>query len=117
MQTYLADSRLPMSFWGNVLKTASYIRCCIPTLTLPDGKTPFETMHSDIPNLSHLHWWECQCFIAIPPELHTKSGPHRFEAIFIGYEEGHKRWCVRDLAGKYHFSCDIKFNENIPSCL
>ncbi len=117
VQTYLADSSLPMSFWGDTLKTASYVRCRIPTSTFPDGKTPYEAMHGEIPDISHLRRWGCQCFVAIPPELRTKSGPRRFEAIFVGYEEGHIGWRVRDLSGKYHFSRDVEFNENTPDWL
>jgi len=59
----------------------------------------------------------CQCFVAIPPELHAKGGPRRFEAIFVGYEENQLGWHVRDLHGKYHFSCDVIFNELVPGRL
>ncbi len=117
VQTYLVDSGLPMSFWGDALRTASYVRCRLPTSTLPDGKTPYEAMHNEIPDLSHLQRRGCQCFVAIPLELRTKTGPRRFEAIFVGYEEGHKGWQVWDLLGKYHFSCDVEFNENTPGRL
>ncbi len=116
-QTLIADSGLPMSFWGDAVMTASYTRKRIPTSTLPDGKTPYEAMHNQIPDLSHLRRWGCQCFVAIPPELHTKAGPRRFEAIFVGYVEGRIGWRVRDLKGKYHFSRDVEFNENTPGRL
>ncbi|SJL16752.1 uncharacterized protein ARMOST_20281 [Armillaria ostoyae] len=117
IQTYLADSGLPMSFWGDALHTASYIRRRIPTSTLPGGKTPYKAMHNKIPDLSHLRRWGCQCFVTIPPELRKKAGPRQFEAIFVGYQEGRKGWLVRDLAGKYHFSRDVEFNENTPGRL
>ena len=74
-------------------------------------------MHGTKPDLSHLRVWGCQCFPAIPPELRTKAGPHQYEAIFMGYEDNRIGWCVRDLAGKYHFSRDIVFNKNTPSHL
>ncbi|PBK59225.1 hypothetical protein ARMSODRAFT_862604, partial [Armillaria solidipes] len=113
----LADSGLPMSFWGNALLTASYTWKRILTSTLPNGMTPYKAMHHEIPDLSNLCRWGCQCFIIIPPKLRTKAGPQRFEVIFMGYTEGRIGWRVHDLAGKYHFSWDVKFNKNTPGCL
>lgn len=111
-QMLIADSGLPMSFWGDAVMTASYTCKRIPTSTLPDGKTPYEAMHNEIPNLSHLCQWECQCFATIPPELCTKARPRQFKAIFVRYVEGRIGWWVHDLQGKYHFLCDVEFNKN-----
>ena len=93
-QTLLADSGLSLSFWGDAVLTMNYICNRIPTSTLPDNITPYEEMEHSKPNLSHLQVWGCQCFVAIPPELRTKGGPHRFEAIFVGYEDNHLGWRV-----------------------
>jgi len=53
--------------------------------------------------------------MALPKELHTKGGPHHFEGIFVGYEEGRVSWRVCDLQdhtqGHTHFSCDVIFNK------
>jgi len=103
-QTLLADSGLSMSFWGDTVLTMAYIWNRVPTSLLPMNMTPFEVMEHSKPDLSHLRVWGCQCFVAIPPELCDKGGPHRFEAIFVGYEENHLGWHVQDLNGKYHFS-------------
>ena len=116
-QTLLTDSGLPMSFWGDTVLTVAYIRNHVPTSVLPTNMTPFEEMEHTKPDLSHLQVWGCQCFVAIPPELWTKGGPHCFEAIFVGYEENHLSWHVQDLNGKYHFSCDIIFNKLVPGHL
>ena len=80
-----------------------------------ESKQDSERIESHI--LVTLQVWGCQCFVAIPPELWTKGGPRRFEAIFVGYEENRLGWHVRDLNGKYHFSHDIIFNELVPGCL
>ena len=74
-------------------------------------------MHGVKPDLSHLCIWGCQCFPSIPPELRTKVGPRQYEAVFMGYEENQIGWHVCDLAGKYHFSRDVVFNENVPGHL
>ncbi|RDB27573.1 Retrovirus-related Pol polyprotein from transposon TNT 1-94 [Hypsizygus marmoreus] len=111
--TMLADAGLPMSFWGDAVLTGQYLRNRLPTSTLPTTTTPFEVMTKSKPDLSHLRVWGCQCFVLIPPETRIKGGPKRFEAIFVGYEEDRVGWRVRDLNGKYFFSRDIVFNENV----
>ena len=117
MQTLLADSGLPPSFWGWAVSTAQYLRNRLPTSVLPSGITPFEVHHRRKPDLSHLRVWGCQCFVLIPPELRTKGGPRRYEAIFVGYDENRIGWYVRDLKGAFHFSRDIIFNESTPGRL
>jgi hypothetical protein len=117
IQTLLADAKLPPSFWGDAALTTQYLRNRLPTSTLPTNTTPYEIMHGTKPDLSHLRVWGCQCFPAIPPELRTKGGPRRYEAIFVGYEDNRIGWRVRDLAGKYYFSCDVVFNETVPGHL
>ena len=117
VQTLLADAKLPLSFWGDAALTTQYLRNRLPTSTLPPNTTPYKIMHGTKPDLSHLWVWGCQCFPAIPPELRTKGGPRRYEAIFVGYEDNRIGWRVRDLAGKYHFSRDVVFNENTPGHL
>jgi hypothetical protein len=117
IQTLLADAKLPLSFWGDAAITTQYLRNRLSTSTLPTDTTPFEVMHGSKPDLSHLRIWGCQCFPAIPPELRTKGGPRRYEAIFVGYEENRIGWRVRDLAGKYQFTRDAVFNEATPGHL
>jgi hypothetical protein len=117
MQTLLADSGLPFSFWGDALSTTRYLRNRLPSSVLPTDITPYESFHRSKPDLSHLRVWGCQCFVTIAPELRTKGGPRRYEAIFVGYEENRLGWRVRDLKGAYHFSRDVIFNESVPGRL
>ena len=116
-QTLLANAKLTMSFWSDAALTMNYLCNQVPTVALPSGVTAYEMMNCCKPNLSHLCVWGCQCFVVIPPELHTKGGPHRFEAVFVGYEEDRIGWRVCGLQGKYHFSWDIIFNESVPGHL
>ena len=117
IQTLLTDAKLPSSFWGDAALTTQYLRNRLPTSTLPSNTTPYEVMHGVKPDLTHLHVWGCQCFPSIPLELRTKGSPRRYEAIFVGYEDNRVGWRVRDMAGKYHFSRDVVFNENTPGHL
>ena len=112
-QALLADAGLPMSFWLDVMLTRQYLVNHLPTSTLPDNLTPHEVLsNGHKPDLSHLHVWGCDCFVAVPDELRAKAGFKRFQAIFVGYEEHRVGWRVCDLHGKYSFSNDIVFNEN-----
>jgi len=52
-QTLLADSGLPMSFWGDAVLTVAYIRNRVLTSVLPANTTPFEEMERTKPDLSH----------------------------------------------------------------
>ena len=116
-QMLLADSGLPMSFWGWAVLTSQYLHNRLPSSTLPINTTPIEAISGKKPNLSHLRVWGCQCFIAIPPKLRTKGGPRHFEGIFVGFEEDRVGWSVRDLNGKLHFTRDVIFNEDLSGQL
>jgi hypothetical protein len=117
-QALLADSGLPMSFWLDAVLTRQYLCNRLPTSTLPNDMTPFESItNGRKPNLSHLRVWGCDCYVAIPDELRPKAGFKRFRAIFVGYEEHRVGWRVRDLQGRYSFSNDVIFNENLSGHL
>ena len=117
-QALLADSGLPMSFWLDAILTRQYLVNRLPTTTLPSNITPFESiMGGQKPDLSHLRVWGCDCYVAVPDEVRAKAGPKRYRAIFVGYEEHRLGWRVRDLTGKYSFSNDVVFNENLPARL
>ena len=117
-QALLAGSGLPSSFWLDAVLTRQYLCNRLPTSTLPNNVTPFESFtNGRKPDLSHLRVWGCDCYIAIPDELRPKAGFKRFQAIFVGYEEHRKGWRVRDLHGKYSFSNDVIFNENLSGRL
>jgi len=117
LQTLLADSGLPTSFWGDAVLTVQYLRNRLPTSALPADTTPFEAFYKKKPDISHLQVWGCQCFAIIAPELRSKGGPRRLECIFVGYDEHRVGWRLRDLKGGYHFSRDVIFNESLNTRL
>lgn len=116
-QTLLADAKLPMSFWGDAVRMAQYLRNRTPTKTLPGFQTPYEAMNGKRPDLSDLRVWGCECWFSIPPEIRDKGGPRREQGIFVGYDENRKGWLIRDIMGKYHFSRSVVFNELVPGHL
>ena len=117
-QALLADAGLPMSFWLDAVLTRQYLVNCLPTSTLPLNTTPFKVItQGRKPDLSHLRVWGCDCYVAVPHEVHSKAGPKRFQVIFVGYEEHRIGWWVHDISGKYSFSNDVIFNENLSGHL
>ena len=116
-QTLLADAKLPMSFWGDAVRTAQFLRNRTPTKTLTGFQTPYEAMHGTKPDLSDLRVWGCECWFSIPPETRDKGGPRREQGIFVGYDENRKGWSIRNINGKYHFSRSVVFNELVPGHL
>jgi len=116
-RTLLADTGLPPKFYSDTVLTAQYLRNHLPTSTLPGITTPYEVMDLKKPDLSHLCVWGCQCFVLIPHEKRAKGGPKHFEAIFVGYEDDRIGWHYCSTSGKYGFSCDIIFNENVRGSL
>lgn len=59
IQTLIADSKLPLSFWGNAALTVVYLHNRLITSTLPDDQTPYEAMNHSKPDLPHLRIWGC----------------------------------------------------------
>ena len=53
-QVLLADSSLPMSFWGWAVLTSQYLCNRLPTSTLTPNTTPFEALTMKKLDLSHL---------------------------------------------------------------
>ena len=117
-QALLTDAGLPMSFWLDAVLTQQYLVNRLPTSTLPENITPFEVITSGRkPDLSHLCVWGCECYVAVPDELCGKAAPKHFRAIFVGYEEHQVGWHVHSVEGKYSFSNDVIFNENLSGHL
>ena len=117
-QALLAGSGLPMSFWLDAVLTCQYLCNHLPTSTLHNDVTPFESItNGRKPNLSHLRVWGCDCYVAVLDELWAKAGFKRFRAIFVGYEEHRIGWHVCDLKGKYSFSNNVIFNEDLSGHL
>jgi hypothetical protein len=116
-QASLADSGLPMTFWLDAVLTRQHLTNCLRTSTLPDHVTlskPSPTLEGPTSPICESG---CVCYVAAPNELRPKAGFKRFRAIFVGYEGNRVGWRVRDLLGKYSFSNDVIFNENLPGRL
>jgi hypothetical protein len=53
----LLRSGLPTDFWWDAYEAATYIAIRLPTKTIQGYMTPYECVHGEIPDLSHLRIW------------------------------------------------------------
>jgi len=110
----LHHAGLPQTYWGEVALTAAYLHNRTESCTLPPGRTPYEMLHGQRPNLSHLHVWGCRGFSHIPLEQQAKLGPKSREILFMGYPPGVKGYQVCDvIMGQFFNSRDVIFDENL----
>ncbi|KAL6329550.1 hypothetical protein AAG906_022101 [Vitis piasezkii] len=57
VRSMMSYSSVPISLWGEALKTAMYILNRVPSKAVP--KTPFELWTGRKPSLRHIHIWGC----------------------------------------------------------
>jgi hypothetical protein len=57
----LAQSKLPMCFWGRCLAAQVKVWNCLPTSSLP-GETPYEAWYGQKPDLSRFRVFGCQAY-------------------------------------------------------
>ena len=57
VRSMMSYSSVPISLWGEALKTAMYILNRVPSKAVP--KTPFELGIGRKPSLRHIHIWGC----------------------------------------------------------
>jgi len=55
----LHHAGLPQTYWGEAALTVAYLHNRTESRALPPGRTPYEMLHSQRPNLSHLRVWGC----------------------------------------------------------
>jgi len=90
--------RLPLNLWGEAVVTAAYLWNRTESKSLPAGVTPYEIFNHHKPDLSHLKVFGSLCWARIPTKFQTKFDAHSHRAIFLGYSDGVKGYCVRDAS-------------------
>ena len=104
----LKAKRLPKSLWGEVLKTAGYIKNRSPGV---DEVTPYERMNNAKPFLGHMRTVGARTWVHIPKEKRKKLDDRSWQGIFVGYD-GNNQYRIYDpLTGKVHVCRDITVDE------
>ena len=110
----LEAAGLPSTLWGEAVLTAAYLWNRTESAALPPGKTPYEMVNNRKPDLSHLRVFGSQCWACVPTELQSKLGPKSRRAIFMGYPEGVKGYCLRDSStGAFFVARDVIFDKDL----
>jgi hypothetical protein len=104
----LLDAGLPMTFWGEAIKTACYLHHRTPTSSLIDFKSPYELLHGVKPRLHHLRRFGCTVYKHIPKEQRhdKKFGIRSRPCMMIGYvHKTTKIWRLWDWQTKRAIEC------------
>jgi len=72
MRTILINGNMPHEFWAEALVHAAYIKNRLPTGSLKDYKTPYETYHDVPPSYDHLRPFGPICYVSIPSQRREK---------------------------------------------
>ena len=112
VRSMISHSNLPISLWGEALKTAGYILNRVPTKAT--AKTPYELWTGKKPSLKHLHIWGCPVE-ARPYRPHEKKLDSRtVSCYFIGYSERSKGYKFYDPTTKSIFEIgNARFFEDV----
>ncbi|EGO20790.1 hypothetical protein SERLADRAFT_442137 [Serpula lacrymans var. lacrymans S7.9] len=111
--TMLHDSKLPKSFWVDVMQTAAYITACSPALGL-HGKTPYEILFKRRVDPTLFRLFRCQVYALIPKDKRQgKFYSKGHKAIMIGYTHGKQAYKLLDTEKQTVFSSwHVIFNES-----
>ena len=107
----LFQSKLPTSFWGESILTASHLINRTPTQVL-NNKTPYEVLFGKKPDFDKLRVFGCLCYSHRKARDKDKFGDRSRKCIFVGYPYGKKAWRLYDLTTHEFFtSRDVVFSE------
>ena len=87
VRSMISRTKLPQSFWGEVLQTSMYILNRVPSKSMP--KTPFELWTNRKPSLNHLKVWGCPAEVRIYNPHERKLDSITTSGFFIGYPQLH----------------------------
>ena len=104
----------PKTYWTNALSTAFYIKNrCLHSAT---GKTPFEVMYNEKPDLSNLRVFGCKAYLFIEPGARKKLDAKATEGIFLGYSTNSNTYIISvpDDNGRMRYlkSRNVTFDED-----
>ena len=94
VRSMMSYSSVPISLWGEALKTAMYILNRVPSKAVP--KNPFELWTGRKPSLRHIHIWGCPAEARIYNPHEKKLDSRTISGYFIGYPDkskGYRFYC------------------------
>ncbi|GJR90085.1 retrovirus-related pol polyprotein from transposon TNT 1-94 [Tanacetum coccineum] len=113
-RTILADSKLPTTFWAEVVNTACYVQNTV-LVAKPHNKTPYELVRGRTPNLSFMRPFGCHVTILNTLDHLGKFDGKSDDGFFVGYSLNNKAFRVYKIrTRKVEESLHIKFLEDKP---
>nr|GEU33083.1 ribonuclease H-like domain-containing protein [Tanacetum cinerariifolium] len=114
-RTMLADSKLPNTFWAEVVCSACYVQNRV-LVVKPHNKTSYEHFHVRMPTLSFMRPFGCLVTILNTIDHLGKFNGKADEGLFVRYSLNSKAFRVlnnriRIVKGNLH----IRFSESIPN--
>jgi hypothetical protein len=87
-RTFIAESKLPLQFWGEVIMCAAYLRNRLPITTNPFGSSPYKLRYNKQPDLRKLRPFGVRCTVLKHQRNRggAKARPDRgLKGIMVGY--------------------------------
>ncbi|KAL8097768.1 hypothetical protein AgCh_030767 [Apium graveolens] len=83
------QSKVPVYYWGECVKTAAYLINRMPSRRL-DYNSPYEILFKHKPDYSILKAFGCLCFVSTSKTDRSKLDPRAVSSIFLGYPASQK---------------------------
>ncbi|GJT74742.1 retrovirus-related pol polyprotein from transposon TNT 1-94 [Tanacetum coccineum] len=111
-KTMLADSKLPTTFWAEIVNTACYVQNRV-LVVKPHNKTPYELFHGRTPTLSFMRPFGCPVTILNSIDHLGKFDGKADEGFFVGYSLNSKAFRVFNSRTRIvEENLHIRFNES-----
>ncbi|GKE67632.1 putative ribonuclease H-like domain-containing protein, partial [Tanacetum coccineum] len=113
-RTMLADSKLPTTFWAEVVSTACYVQNRV-LVVKPYNKTPYELFRGIKPAIGFMKPFGCHVTILNTLDKLSKFDGKSDEDFFIGYSLSSKAFRVYNIrTRKVQENLHVGFLENKP---
>ncbi|CAN1807703.1 Retrovirus-related Pol polyprotein from transposon TNT 1-94 [Linum perenne] len=109
----LLQSRVPASFWPEVIHTMVHLinRQTTPVL---HELTPYEKLFHRPPKFQQLRGFGCVCFVLLPAIERTKFMSKSAKCVFMGYSDHHKGYfCYDPQARRMRIAHHVIFLEHL----
>nr|GEV72856.1 putative ribonuclease H-like domain-containing protein [Tanacetum cinerariifolium] len=114
-RTMLADSLLPISFWGEAVNTACYVQNRV-LVTKPQNKTPYELLHGRTPSIGFIRPFGCLVTILNTLDSLGKFDEKINEGLLVGYSVSSKAFRVFNSRTRIvQETLHINYLENKPN--
>ncbi|KAI3767016.1 hypothetical protein L2E82_17097 [Cichorium intybus] len=97
----VVDAGLPLSFWAEAVNTACYTQKR-SIIVKRHGKTAYEVLKGQSPDISYFHAFGCACFILKQGEQQSKFEAKSNDGIFLGYSAVSKAFRIFNVNKRKH---------------